>query len=482
MTVALSSLAVLAGCSSAPPYKVPEMAVPPAYKGADGIWQAAQPADTLSRGDWWLRFGDPALNDLIARLDKSNADVAVAVAHFDEATALATQARAGLYPTVNAEAYTTRNRQSGSRALRSSTQPDVYGDNALGLSATYEIDLWGRVHDLAKAGSAGAQAAAADVESIKLSLRAELASDYLALRVLDARQRLLADEEKSYTEALTLTQKRFLGDIDSALNVSRAKAQLDTVRAKQSENAAQRALFEHAIAALVGEAASGFSLAPGSVQLQPPPIPVGVPATLLQRRPDIAAAERRLAEANARIGAARAAFFPALTLAAAGGFESTYQPSLLTAPNIFWTIGPSALLTVFDAGRRQAIVDQAQAAFAAAGAEYRGTVLRAFQEVEDNLSLINELTREADALNDAVSDTRHALDLALNLYREGAIGYLEVVTAQTANEQALLDELTVRGRRLQASVGLIRALGGGWDAERARSAFHDAEQRVSVAR
>lgn len=452
----------LYGCSVAPVYQKPDVPIPAAYRGATDAWQVAQPADNLSRENWWLRYDDPVLNRLIARLDAANADLSVAVANFDQANAYAGQVRAGLFPSLSAGAYATRNRQSDTRALRSSTQPNVYGDNALGLGASYELDLWGRVRNLALAGEIGAQAAAADLESIKLSLRAELASDYFALRVFDAQQQLLSSEVAAYNDAVTLTQNRFLGAIDSELNLSRAKAQLDTAKARLSDNAAARALLEHAIATLVGEPASTFSLDPAITALKPPEIPLEMPSALLQRRPDIAAAERRMAQANAQIGVADAAFFPAITLAAAGGFESAYQPSLLTAPNIFWSIGPNALLTIFDAGRRKAVVAQAQAAFAAAGGEYRGTVLRAFQEVENNLSLSNALLEESKSLQDAVSDTDHALQLATNLYREGAANYLEVVVAQTAAQQAQLDELNVRRRRMQASVALIRALGGGW--------------------
>lgn len=455
---------MVAGCSMAPTYKAPVMPVPAAYKGATGIWKEATPSDRLSRGAWWKIYADPTLDGLVVRLDTANADLAAAVAHFDQATAYATQARSYLFPTVSAGTYVTRNRQSQHRAHRSSGyQPNVYGDNALGLMATYEVDLWGRVRNLAAAGEAGAQAAALDLESIRLSLRAELADDYLALRALDAESHLLSGEVAAYSRALTLTRNRFEGGIDSALDVSRAKAQLDTARARYSDIAASRALYEHAIATLVGVPASSFAIEPVVMDMRLPVIPLGVPATLLQRRPDIAAAERRLFEANARIGVARAAFYPTVMLGAAGGYESTFQAALLSAPNLMWSIGPSALLTLFDAGRREAMVEEAQAAYKVAGAQYRSTVLHAFQEVEDNLSLLNELSKESGNLKAAVVDTKRTLELAMNRYREGAVSYLEVVTAQTAAQQAQLDELNLRKRRLQASVNLIRALGGGWD-------------------
>ncbi len=462
-------VSMLTACSEAPVYNTPAIAEPAAYKGSTAIWQPARPADDLPRGDWWKAYKDPALDGLVVRLDAANTDLAAAVAHFDQASAYAAQARAGFFPTLSAGTYVTRNAQSDTRALRSSTQPDVYGDNSLGLITSYEVDLWGHVRNQVEAGKAGEQAASADLESIHLSLRAELANDYIALRTLDAQSKLLSEETDAYAKALELTQNRFRGGIDSALDVSRAKVQLETAKAKFSDIAASRALYEHAIATLAGESASGFSIAPAVADIQLPIIPVGLPATLLQRRPDIAAAERRLAAANANIGVAKSAFYPTVNLSAAAGYESTYQSGWLSAPNIFWTIGPNVLLTIFDAGRRQAVVAQAEAAFRENGAHYRSTVLHAFQEVEDNLSLLNELSVESAALNQAVADTRHTLDIAMNRYREGIANYLEVVTAQASAQQVQLDELNLRRRRLQASVNLIRALGGGWDSTRISS-------------
>lgn len=458
---------MFAGCSLAPVYKTPVIDEPAAYKSSTGIWQPAQPADSKPRGDWWKSYQDATLDGLVVKLDAANADLAVALANFDRATAYAAQARADYFPTISAGAYSTRNRQSDTRALRSAAQPSVYGDNAIGLLANYEVDLWGRVRNLVKAGEAGAQAAAADLESVHLSLRAELVNDYLALRTLDAQSKLLSDEIGDYDKALKLTQDRFKGGIDSNLDVSRARVQLETARAKVSELAASRAQYEHAIATLTGESASGFSIAAAIVDIQLPVIPVGVPADLLQRRPDISSAERKLAQANARIGVAKAAFFPTVDLSAAGGYESTYQASWLTAPNLFWMIGPNALMTIFDAGRRQAVVDQAEATFKVAGAQYRSTVLHAFQEVEDNLSLLNNLTDESVSLSEAVKDTNRTLSIAMTRYKEGVASYLDVVVAEAAAQQVQLDELNLRGRRLQASVNLIRALGGGWNADQA---------------
>lgn len=466
--LAVAGASLLIGCSEAPTYETPKVAEPVAYKGDTAIWQPAQPADQQPRGDWWKAYKDATLDDLVARLDTANADLAAAVAHFDEATAFAAQARAGYFPTVSAGALMTHNKQSAHRPLRSLTQPTYYSDNVLGLAASYELDFWGHVRNQVAAGEAGALAAAADVESIHLSLRAELVNDYLVLRMLDAQSKLMGSEIEAYAKALELTMNRYQGGIDSGLDVSRAKVQLETAKAKLSDLAASRAIYEHAIATLVGESASGFSIAPAVADIQLPAVPVGVPATLLQRRPDIASAERRLAEANARIGVAKAAYFPTVNLAAAGGYESTTRSAWLTAPNLFWAIGPSALLTIFDAGRREAVVHQAEASFKVAGAHYRSTVLHAFEEVEDNLSLLSDLTEESKAMDDAVAESKHTLDIAMNRYREGIASYLEVVTAQTSAQQVQLDELNLRRRRLQASVNLIRALGGGWNPEQLR--------------
>jgi NodT family efflux transporter outer membrane factor (OMF) lipoprotein len=465
---------ILAGCSEAPTYQVPKVAEPAAYKGDAAVWQPGKPADDRPRGDWWREYKDAMLDDLVSRLDKANPDLAAALAHFDRATAFAAEARAGYFPTVSAGASMTRNRQSlGWKDTMHRSQPTYYDDNLAGVIADYEVDLWGRVRNQVDAGEAGAQAAAAELESVHLSLRAQLVNDYLALRMLDAQSKLMQNEIDAYDKAFQLTQNRFKGGIDSRLDVSRAQVQLETARAKSADITASRALYEHAIAALVGESATGFSVAPAVVDIQVPAIPVGVPATLLQRRPDIAAAERRLAEANAQIGVAKSVFYPAINLAAAGGYQSTTRSAWLTAPNLFWSIGPSAFLTLFDAGRRQAVVDQAQAAFAVAGAQYRSTVLNAFREVEDNLSLLNNLTEESRDLDEAVADTQRTQDIAMNRYREGIASYLEVVTAQAAAEQVQLDALNVRRRRLQASVNLIRALGGGWSRDGAQPSAGD---------
>lgn len=470
MTMRLAGFALaacaLAGCSLAPAYKVPVVDVPETYKEA-GPWQPAAPADQHERGNWWRDYGDPTLNDLEARVDAANPDLAAAVDRYAQSRAYATETRAGLFPQVDAAAGATRNRQSDNRPLRSASQPDEFKDNLIGAQLSYELDLWGRVRNLVAAGEATAQASAADLASVRLSLQAELANDYIELRGLDAQARLLDDTVAAYAKALALTQNRFLGGVASGLDVARAQTQLDSARAQATDVQARRALFEHAIASLVGTPASKFSLPPLVVELSEPTIPTGLPSTLLERRPDVAAAERRTAAANADVGIARAAFFPSISLTAIGGYENTGGAGWLSAPNAFWSIGPRAFLTLFDAGRRAARVEQARAALDEAGEHYRATALVAFQQVEDNLALIHLLGEEAKSEEAASASAQRTLNLALDRYRNGAVSYLEVVTSQTDALQAQRTLLGLRDRELQASVGLIRALGGGWTADAA---------------
>ena len=468
LTLALLSLPLFAGCSLAPPYQVPATpAVPAAYKET-GNWQPAQPADEVSRGDWWMRYNDSIIDKLMDQLDAANPDLAVAIAHFDQASAYEQQARASLFPTISAAGSATQDNEFYNHPHiipntgTSVTGPQRFREEYAGLGASYELDLWGRVRNEIAAGSAGAQAAAADVESVRLSLRASLVNNYISLRGMDAQAKLLSDVVDAYSKALTLTQNRFQGGVDSALDVSRAKAQLDSAMGQLSDIAANRALYEHAIATLVGEPASSFAIAPAQMNMALPTVPVGVPAALLQRRPDIAAAERRVYAANAEIGVARAAFYPTLMLSGTDGYDSVSASQFYLAPTNLWMIGPAAFMTVFDAGRREAIVNQAKAVYNIAGGKYRSTVLHAFQEVEDNLALLNELAKESKNVDAAVTDTNKTLSIAMNRYREGMISYLEVVTAQTAVLQVELQALNLRTRRLQANVNLVRALGGGY--------------------
>ena len=467
LTLALLSLPLFAGCSLAPTYKVPTVAMPASYKEA-GIWQPAQPSDNLNRGDWWKNYGDQTIDKLIGQLDAANPTLAAAVAHYDQAAAYEQQARASLYPTVSVGGAATENYQFYNHPhIEAGRGPGVtspqhfteqYGD----IGASYELDLWGRIRNEVAAGTAQAQAAAADVESVKLSLHANLINNYIALRNFDAQSQLLTDVVAAYTKALTLTQNRFEGGADSALDVSRAQAQLDSAKAELTDIAASRALYEHAIASLVGIPASSFTIAPAVINIALPNVPVGIPSKLLQRRPDIAAAERRVYAANAQIGVAKTAFYPTIMLQGGDTLDTIAAGSFLIAPTNVWMIGPTAFLTIFDAGRREAIVHQAEAVYRVAGANYRSTVLQAFQEVEDNLALLNQLAKESIQVKAAVKDTNKTLTIAMNRYREGMTSYLEVVTAQTSVLQVELQALNLRTRRLQANVNLVRALGGSY--------------------
>jgi len=457
---ALSSL-VLAGCSLAPAYAPPSLVLPTAYKEI-GPWTPASPADAAPRGDWWTAYNDATLDDLEQRIEAHNPDLALALARYDEAQAYAAEARAAQVPEVDLSGAPTTNRQSTNRPLRLGG-PNNYGDDVLQGSVSYELDLWGRVRNLVAAGKDQAQASAADAATVRLSLEAQLADAYLNLRGLDAQVRLLADTTKAYGIALKLTQNLHDGGAVPGLDVARAQTQLQIARAQQIDVAAQRTLYEHEIAALVGEPAATFSLAPQDQLPAPPRIPVAAPSLILQRRPDIAAAERRAAAANALIGVARAAFYPSVSLDAVGGYQNTGNGNLLSAANSWWTLGPTAALTLFDGGRRDAMERASRDQFDEASASYRSTVLAAFQQVEDELALCNKLADEAREQLAAVTSARRTEDLALTQYRLGAVTYLDVITAQTTDLQAQSTELAIETRRLQASVDLVRALGGGWN-------------------
>ena len=452
----------LAGCNFAPPYTPLTVTPPAAFKEA-GLWAPAEPSDAGIRGDWWTAFGDPTLDRLEPQVPVANPTLAAALGAYDQARAFAAQARAAELPTIGSDAHFTYNRQSQERLWRGRTTPNEDPDNLISANFGYEVDLWGRVRNLVAAGRAQAQAAGADLANAQLALQAELADAYMQMRGLDAEDRLLRSTVDAYQKALNLTVARHNGGVASGLDVSRAGDQLSAAKAQIDDVAARRALLEHAVASLVGQPASSFAIAPATAVVQViPQEPAGVPSTLLQRRPDIAAAERQAFAANREIGVARAAYYPTINLAAAGGWENTGGNDLLTTPDTFWTVGPQLALTLFDGGRRRAIVAASKAAFDIASANYRATVLGAFQEVEDQLALAHhygaEALNEASAVGSAQTTTR----LSLIRYREGATNYLDVVTAQTAELQAEETLLQLRTRRQQASVDLVRSLGGGW--------------------
>ena len=458
---AATAILAVAGCSFAPTYEKPKTDVADTYKEL-GPWHDAAPSDQLERGDWWRDYHDATLDDLEAKVDAANPDLAAAADRYDQARAYLAQTQSSAFPEIDAGGTVTRNRQSDNRPLRSASQPSEYGDHLIGASLSYELDLWGRVRNTIAAGKATTQAAAADLASVRLSLHAELADDYISLRGLDAQEKLLVDTVDAYEQALKLTQNRFEGGAASGLDVARAQNQLDNARAQTTDVRAQRALYEHAIASLAGMSASKFTLPAQVIDLPTPSVPIALPSTLLERRPDIAAAERRAAAANSLIGVARAAFFPSISLTATGGYENTGGAGWLTAPNGFWSIGPRFSLALFDAGRRRAVDEQAQAVFNEAADRYRGTTLAAFRQVEDNLALLHLLGEEAKQETAAVASAQNTLNLSMDRYENGAVNYLDVVASQTAALQAQRTLLVLRERQLRASVDLIRAVGGGW--------------------
>ena len=451
----------LSACSLTPPLKVPEVPSGDAYKEL-GPWTQAQPADRLPRESWWTLYDNVEVDNLEKRLIDANPTLAAAIASYAQATAMSDQARAGLFPSLGVSAATQRNRDSINAPLRLASAPAYYDYNSVSGSVSYELDLWGQIRNEVAAGKANAAASAADLENARLSLTAQLVSDYIQLRSLDRELQILEESVQAYARALSLTRQRHDAGIAPGLDVSQAQTQLDATRSQAKQTLAQRALMEHAIAALIGVSASTFSIKPEMVDIPLPRVPSGVPSTLLERRPDIAAAQRRMIAANANIGVARAAFFPSLTLGAQGGFESKSLSSWLSAPSSFWAIGPNALLSVFDGGLRRAQVAQARAEFDASAANYRGVVVGAFQQVEDSLATLNDYHDASVDEKSAVAAAQRTLDYSMALYVQGATDYLTVETSQTALLQTQLTALNLDTLQLLASINLIRSLGGGW--------------------
>src|SRR3984885_3992702 len=452
---------LLSACSLAPPLKTPVVPAGDAYKEI-GPWTAAQPADRLPRDSWWALYGNAELDGLEKKLIDGNPTLAAALANYAQARALADQARAGLFPTLSLNASAQRNRESVNAPLRGPTTPTYFNSNTLGGSVSYELDLWGQIRNEVAAGEANAAASAADLENARLSLIGQLVQDYIQLRSLDRNSAILDETVKAYARALALTVQRHDAGIAPGLDVAQAQTQLNAALSQAAQTLAQRALMEHAIAALLGMSASTFSINPEIVDIQLPQIPSGVPSTLLERRPDIAGAQRRMIAANANIGVARAAYFPTLTLGGQGGFQSTAASNWLSAPSSFWAIGPNALLSLFDGGLRRAQVAQARAEFDASAANYRGVVVTAFQQVEDSLANLNHYYDAAKEEKAAVDAAQRTLDVSMALYKQGAADYLTVGTSPTALLQAQLQALNLDTLQLRASVDLVRALGGGW--------------------
>ncbi len=465
----LAVLLLASACTVGPDYKRPAATVPAAYK-EDSNWRPAQPSDTSIRGKWWEIFNDPALNALEEQINVSNQTLKAAEAQFLQARAAIRFSRAGFYPVLTVSPSASRTRDSGNQPFAGSFSKGVtQNDFTIPFDSSYEPDVWGRVRRTVESARAGAQASAADLETVRLSLHAELALDYFQARNLDAEIDLLNSTVTAYRRALELTQSRYQGGVASQVDVAQAKTQLETTRAQAIDLQVERAQLEHAIAALIGKPASEFTLPVAPLATRPPPIPTGLPSQLLERRPDIAGAERRMAVANANIGVARSAYFPLIGLNVDGGFNSKVISTLIQGPSSFWSVGVAALETLYEGGQRRAVSEQARAAYDQTVATYRQSVLTAIQEVEDNLAALRILELEAATQRDAVDAAEHSVALSNTRYRGGVTSYLEVTTAQSI---ALIDErvaVQIQGRRMTACVLLIKALGGGWDAASLRN-------------
>jgi NodT family efflux transporter outer membrane factor (OMF) lipoprotein len=437
------------------------MPAPPAYREI-GNWKTAQPSDQNLGGNWWEIFQDSQLNGLEQQINISNQNLKVAVAQYQQARAALRYVRADYYPTLSTDPSATREKYSGNRP-GSVARGTTFNDFLLPADFSYQVNAWGRVSKNVESYREQAQASAADLAVVNLTMHADLAVDYFAARTLDAEQTLLQNTVAQYEQALQLNQERYKGGLASEVEVEQARTILETTRAQLVDVGVARAQYEHAAAVLVGKAPEEFSLPPLPLTTPPPPIPVGVPSELLERRPDIAASERRVASASAQIGLAKTAYYPLINIVASGGFESGTITTLLQGPSALWSVGASAAATIFDGGRRHATNDEARAAYDSSVASYRQTVLSAFQQVEDNLAALRVLEQEAGVQATAVQSARRSLDLSNTRYEGGVTSYLEVITAQNA---ALSDEVTavnILGRRMASAVLLIEALGGGWE-------------------
>jgi NodT family efflux transporter outer membrane factor (OMF) lipoprotein len=472
LTSAILIMVLLCGCMVGPKYVRSAAPLTPSFKelgnGKEGDgWKVAQPDDTLLRGKWWELYGDTKLNELEEQVDSCNQTLKIAEANFRQARAAIRFSRASEAPTIGTAPSISAVRDSANRPyFPASKANNGTGDFTLPLDLSYEIDLWGRVRRTVTASREEAQASAADLETARLSLHAEVAIDYFEVRSADAQERLLDDTVNAYSEALDLTKNRFEGGAAPKSDVAQAQTQLDAARVQATDIAVQRAQYEHALAILIGRPPAAFDLPAIPLNLQPltlPSIPVALPAQLLERRPDIAAAERRMAAANEQIGITRAAYYPTLNLAAVAGLEGSSLLNWFNWPSRFWAVGPGLSETLFDAGRRRATTESAKAGYDSAIANYRQTVLTSFQQVEDNIVVLRVLQTESAQQHDTTEAAEEALRLFQNRYAGGVDTYLQVVTSQTtalANER---NDIDIMRRQFEANVLLVKALGGGWD-------------------
>ena len=464
-----ASCLLLPSCMVGPNYKRPPAPAPPTYKELPPAnspqasqWAPAQPSDALARGKWWEIYNDPELNTLEEQVSISNQNIKMAEAQFREAKFAVKIARSALYPTVSAAPSIVGSRITGSN------NGNAYTSYELPVDVSYQADLWGSIRRSIQASAEAAQASDAQLENARLSYQAELAQDYFELRGTDGEKDLLETTEKSYQDYLKLTQDRFNSGVASGSDVAQAQTQLETARAQLIDYGVARAQYEHAIAVLTGKAPAELSISSGAIKITPPPVPVGLPSTLLERRPDIATAERQMAQANEQIGIAKAAYYPTLSLApnTGVGFGSTSFSKWISWPSRLWSVGPELAETVFDAGKRRATLNQSLAAYDATVANYRQTVLTAFQQVEDNLAALRVLENEAQAENEAVKAAQNSLDISTYQYKAGTVNYLTVITEQAILLQDQVQALDILTRRMSASVLLIEALGGGWNSSK----------------
>jgi NodT family efflux transporter outer membrane factor (OMF) lipoprotein len=469
LALAIVFALVLGGCMVGPKYVKPSEPVPPAFKEAppDSFketkdWKLVKPGEPSLPAKWWEIFGDPRLTSIEEQVVSGNQDLKIAEARFRQARAMIRFNRSAEFPTISTSPDIASLRDSANKPYFP-LQPSPTGDFALPFDFSYEVDLWGRVRRTVNASREETQATAADLATATLSIQAEAAYDYFELRSADAQQKLLDDTVKAYADALRLTQNRFEGGAAPKSDVAQAQTQLDTALAQETDIGVARAQYEHAIATLMGKPPAQFTLEPAALHATAPVIPLALPSQLLERRPDIAASERRVEEANEQIGIARAAFFPTVTLGASAGLEGNSILNWLNWPSRFWAVGPSLAQTLFDAGRRRAGSDSAMAGYDAAVASYRETTLTAFQQVEDNLAALRIMEDEERRQRDAVVSAQESLQIFINRYQGGVDNYLQVITAQTIALTNERDEIDIQRRRMDASVLLIKALGGGWN-------------------
>jgi NodT family efflux transporter outer membrane factor (OMF) lipoprotein len=466
---ALACVLALAGCSVGPKYQRPSVQAPGAFKEQPPPgWKNAAPSDAIAKGDWWQIFGDAALSGLETQAVKENQTVKAALSRVEQARAAARVTRADLFPTVSGNPSVGRARESGNRPLPPGTPPTAFAANdiLLPLDLSYELDLWGRVRRSVESARATAEASAADYENALLLLEAEVAQDYFYLRYVDADRAILRDNIQLLERALALVRVRHDGGVASGLDVSEAETLLATTEADYAGLARQRAQYEHALALLLGKPPADFALPEAPITAEPPPIPPGLPSDLLERRPDIAEAERRMVAQNAQIGVARAAYFPQLSLTGSAGYESTGLASLFSLPSAMWSVAAALTAPMYEAGRLKANVEVARAAYAESEANYRQQVLVAFQEVEDSLSDSRVLEEQEIAQERAVESAERTAAISTARYREGLANYLEVIDAERTVLQNQQLVAQIHEQRLAASVQLIKALGGGWQARK----------------